>query len=60
LRRVTPTTAPRQFWALDHQAYNDDIPDNGRTVPDGTMMAKVEWSKKFNPALPVPRTYQTR
>ena len=27
------------------QTYKDGFPDNGRAVPDGAMMAKIEWSK---------------
>jgi hypothetical protein len=33
-------------------AYRAGIPGNGKAVPDGAMMAKVEWSKKKNPASP--------
>jgi hypothetical protein len=33
-------------------AYNAGIPDNGKPVPDGAMMAKLEWSKKSNTASP--------
>lgn len=28
------------------KAYRDGIPDNGKAVPDGAMMAKVEWEPK--------------
>jgi hypothetical protein len=45
------------------KAYETGIPANGVTVPDGAMMAKVEWSRKANPFLPgaalVPDTLQT-
>ena len=34
------------------RAYNDGIPANGKPVPDGAMMAKVEWAKKRHPAPP--------
>jgi hypothetical protein len=34
------------------KAYNDGIPANGKPVPDGAMMAKVEWRKVTNPAAP--------
>ena len=34
------------------KAYNDGIPANGKPVPDGAAMAKVEWSKKINAASP--------
>ena len=34
------------------QTYKDGFPDNGRAVPDGAMMAKIEWSKEANPASP--------
>jgi len=28
------------------------VPENGRPVPDGAMVAKLEWSKKSNDASP--------
>jgi len=28
------------------KALSDGIPENGKTVPDGAMMAKIEWTKK--------------
>jgi Cytochrome P460 len=28
------------------RAYNDGIPSNGNPVPDGAVMANVEWAKK--------------
>ena len=34
------------------KAYNDGIPANGKPVPDGAMMAKIEWLKARNPAAP--------
>ena len=34
------------------KAYNDGVPANGKPVPDGAMMAKIEWSTKSNPLLP--------
>jgi Cytochrome P460 len=33
-------------------AYNAGIPANGGSVPDGAMMAKLEWSKKSDDASP--------
>ncbi|HEY2907454.1 MAG TPA: cytochrome P460 family protein [Vicinamibacterales bacterium] len=33
-------------------AYNAGIPANGAPVPDGAMMAKLEWSKKSNDESP--------
>jgi hypothetical protein len=33
-------------------AYKAGIPDNGSAVPDGAMMAKLEWSKKSDDASP--------
>lgn len=33
-------------------AYNADIPGNGKSVPDGAMIAKIEWSKHGNAASP--------
>lgn len=44
-------------------AYKAGFPDNGSTVPDGAMIAKIEWSKKSNDASPyavtVPGTLKT-
>ena len=34
------------------KAYSEGIPVNGQAVPDGAMMAKIEWSSKTNPDLP--------
>jgi Cytochrome P460 len=34
------------------KAYIDGIPANGKSVPDGAMMAKVEWAKKHKSAPP--------
>ena len=34
------------------KAYNDGAPVNGTLIPDGAMMAKIEWAKKSNPASP--------
>lgn len=28
------------------KAYADGIPDNGKVVPDGAMIAKIEWTQK--------------
>jgi hypothetical protein len=36
------------------KAYMDGIPANGRVVPDGAMMAKIEWSRQPNPVSPYP------
>ena len=33
------------------KAYQDGIPANGRPVPDGAMMAKIEWQKARDPLL---------
>jgi hypothetical protein len=33
-------------------AYNAGIPVNGKLVPDGAMIAKLEWTKKSNPESP--------
>lgn len=35
-------------------ASNAGIPDNGKSVPDGAMMVKLEWSKKSNTTSPYP------
>ena len=34
------------------KAYDAGIPANGGAVPDGAMMAKIEWSKKSNTESP--------
>jgi hypothetical protein len=34
------------------KAYADGIPANGKPVPDGAVIAKIEWSKSSNPASP--------
>jgi Cytochrome P460 len=34
------------------KAYAEGIPANGKPVPDGAAIAKVEWSKKHNAAAP--------
>ena len=33
-------------------AYNAGVPGNGKPVPDGAMIAKIEWSKHGNTASP--------
>jgi hypothetical protein len=34
------------------KAYNDGISANGKPVPDGAAIAKIEWSKNRNTAAP--------
>ena len=34
------------------RGYADGIPANGRPVPDGAMIAKIEWSNQSNPVSP--------
>ena len=34
------------------KAFSEGIPVNGLPVPDGAVMAKIEWSSKTNPDLP--------
>lgn len=34
------------------KAHSEGIPANGKPVPDGAAMAKVEWEKKKNAASP--------
>ena len=34
------------------KAYSDGFPANGKPVPDGAMMAKIEWLNVPNPAAP--------
>jgi Cytochrome P460 len=36
------------------KAYAEGIPGNGHAVPDGAMMAKIEWSKESNTVSPYP------
>src|SRR5262245_35292007 len=38
------------------KAYADGFPGNGKPVPDGAMMAKIEWLNARNPAAPYPVT----
>jgi hypothetical protein len=44
------------------EALRDGIPANGKPVPDGAAMAKLEWTRASNPASPydvvVPGVYQ--
>ena len=34
------------------KAFSEGFPANGQAVPDGAIMAKIEWSAKSNPDLP--------
>lgn len=34
------------------KAYGDGIPANGKPVPDGAMIAKIEWAKSRNTSAP--------
>ena len=34
------------------KAYSDGFPGNGKPVPDGAMMVKIEWLNAHNPAAP--------
>src|SRR5262245_7349596 len=34
------------------KAYSDGFPGNGKPVPDGAVMAKIEWLPARNPASP--------
>ena len=34
------------------KAYRDGIPENGKPVPDGAAMAKIEWLKESDPNAP--------
>ena len=34
------------------KTYQDGFPANGKSVPDGAMMAKIQWVMKNNPLLP--------
>ena len=33
-------------------AYKEGIPGNGKPFPEGSMIVKIEWSKKKNPVSP--------
>jgi len=33
-------------------AYRQGVPDNGKPFPEGSMIVKIEWSKRTNPASP--------
>jgi hypothetical protein len=33
-------------------AYKEGVPGNGKPFPDGSMIVKIEWSKKKNPVSP--------
>jgi hypothetical protein len=35
-------------------AYKKGIPNNGEAFPEGSVVAKIEWSKKSNPESPYP------
>jgi hypothetical protein len=35
-------------------AYKEGFPGNGKPVPDGAMMAKIEWTKKASSESPYP------
>jgi hypothetical protein len=36
------------------EAYKEGIPNNGEPFPEGSAVAKIEWSKKANPESPYP------
>ena len=38
--------------AVAIDAYKEGIPGSGRPFPDGSMIAKIEWATKENPASP--------
>src|SRR5262245_57540991 len=38
------------------KAFTDGFPANGKPVPNGAMMAKIEWLNARNPAAPYPVT----
>jgi len=38
--------------AMMIKAYNEGFPANGKAVPDGAMMAKIEWLKRSDAASP--------
>jgi cytochrome P460 len=37
-------------------AYREGFPANGKPVPDGAMLAKLEWAKKPSPEFPAQAT----
>ena len=36
------------------KAYKQGVPNNGEAFPEGSAVAKIEWSKKINPESPYP------
>src|SRR6266446_1820356 len=36
------------------KAYKKGIPNNGEAFPEGSVVAKIEWSKESNPESPYP------
>ena len=36
------------------KAFTDGFPANGKPVPDGAMMTKIDWVKRANPESPYP------
>lgn len=36
------------------RAYREGIPGNGKPFPEGSTVAKIEWSKRKNPVSPYP------
>jgi Cytochrome P460 len=34
-------------------AYKEGIPGNGKPFPEGSIIVKIEWSKKKNPVSPI-------
>ena len=36
------------------KAHKQGVPNNGEALPEGSVVAKIEWSKKSNPESPYP------
>jgi hypothetical protein len=56
---IAPSQTPEELKAILGnpvmiKALKDGIPGNGKPVPDGAMMTKIDWVKESNAASPYP------
>src|SRR6478735_9760331 len=56
---IAPSQTPEELKAILGnavmiQALKDGIPVNGKPVPDGAMMTKIDWLKQSNTVSPYP------
>jgi hypothetical protein len=56
---IAPSQTPEELKAILGnavmiKALNDGIPANGKAVPDGAMMTKIDWLKQRNAVSPYP------